>query len=749
VNRFEHQVVAAMEALDVDADGRIRWFDEPVGSKPTPGGDPPLTLLTTLLYQHFYAPGFAEPARDRVAAVASPRDRFEFERALERSAPFAVVEESGWAGIGRKGGRVHVRRDGVVFATTARGDGRRTAGESPTPRRLTVRVPSVRVGWSPGYFMFHGQRAGTRPPARPARFYWNTTASQAPRLVKALGASLSRAGFGFTIKALADPRAYDRCDAVVVISDRRAIALVMALAERLAASGDWKRSDLTPAFTLPLLAGLGYADAPKGGESFGQNRCALVAGAIVKSHRQGDRGMAARLDRVREAFRAHDTTLEAPYGSRPRVRSSKRRGALARGVRRGGIDAMEIANSISRELCTRAVEWGDACTWVEPRLEVPASSLRAGSVASRPLGPDLYGGTAGVAFFLGHWAAATGNRRARRVAASALRHALTSAERAERGGGFYEGWAGVAWCAAHVGRLLGEEEIAVAARRLARKRAVESDGSWDLLGGEAGTLLALLLLHEQLHDKVLLERATALGERLLAAAPSRDGERSWPSPGGGPANLTGLSHGTAGIAHALVELHRASGEARFRTAAEQAMAYERRLFNRDLSNWPDLRGAGAARSAREPRVMTAWCHGAGGIGLARLHAWEALQDQEAAAETRAALVSVRRVLSEDAVAGIEDLSLCHGIAGLSNLIAEARDAGVEPDANDTGLLQNVLERWSRLRRDATQLPRLRQAPGLFLGLAGIGYAAARIAGIPAFPILLPRLTMTPSPGRNR
>jgi lantibiotic modifying enzyme len=83
----------------------------------------------------------------------------------------------------------------------------------------------------------------------------------------------------------------------------------------------------------------------------------------------------------------------------------------------------------------------------------------------------------------------------------------------------------------------------------------------------------------------------------------------WPVPLG---PLAGLSHGAAGIAWALLALFARTGEERFRTAARGGIAFERSVFSTEAGNWRDL------RDPEHARFPTAWCHGAPGIGLARL-----------------------------------------------------------------------------------------------------------------------------------
>src|SRR5262249_61774792 len=96
--------------------------------------------------------------------------------------------------------------------------------------------------------------------------------------------------------------------------------------------------------------------------------------------------------------------------------------------------------------------------------------------------------------------------------------------------------------------------------------------------------------------------------------------------------LTGFSHGAAGMAWALLELASVAGEERFTKSALELIAWERSLFNAEKQNWPDLRN-------HRRGFRFAWCHGAPGIGLARLRSLPHLDDMQIRAEINTALVT--------------------------------------------------------------------------------------------------------------
>ncbi len=126
---------------------------------------------------------------------------------------------------------------------------------------------------------------------------------------------------------------------------------------------------------------------------------------------------------------------------------------------------------------------------------------------------------------------------------------------------------------------------------------------------------------------------------------------------------------------------------------ERALAYERSWFEPDLPGWPDLRSVrseqggisttGDAAIVGEPRWPVAWCHGAVGIGLARLRlvsgtdAGEQLPGgrQLLLAEAGAAIEAARQRLRVSRArlrdGEVEDCCLCHGLAGAVDLLVAA------------------------------------------------------------------------------
>lgn len=382
---------------------------------------------------------------------------------------------------------------------------------------------------------------------------------------------------------------------------------------------------------------------------------------------------------------------------------------------------LATAFAIAQQIVAGAVWHGDRCNWIGALPEEgPGGGMRQ---SYRALGADLYGGSAGVGLFLAEVALATADESCRRAALGALRHAVSRSDSlAAPQVGLYGGPAGVALALALAARALDAPELDAAARDIAaRLQAPGPADELDLMSGSAGAVVGLLALRALLADDRLLDLAARHGDALLAGAESAgDGALCWPArlfPG--TPRLTGLSHGAAGVALALLELAAATGEQRYRSAATAGFAYERALLDPVARNWPDLRGGGSA-------FAVFWCHGAAGGALARVRALELGGEQALRAEAQGALEVTAAWVRETLASGASDFSLCHGLAGNAEVLREGR--ALSPDAE--GLAGRAARAGIDDHAGGPAWPCGAQGgstPCLFLGLAGIGRFYLRLA----------------------
>ena len=731
---YQAQVAAVIRAVAFHRPLTYSWFGRRVAPLPArvraplPAAAVRAHLLHGLrfqLYRDFYGPGGAGTPRPPPAPA--PAGEGAFARRLAAANAGHGSWEGGWQVVAREDGAVEAVRNGLAVRLQA--PDYRAAVSPPGPgAALEVRLPKELFSISPGYYMALGDAPAAANPAGPLlRLYWNVDPDGAILLLNELTAGLNAAGVPFQLKALSNPAAYSRADAAVLYVAVAHFDRVRPILTRSYKAVREHLAPAVPALTLALAPGLGLAEDPGPGQSFGLHRCGLLADALLGAHLAGHKAEAARLDAVAAHFVAAGLDLERPYlgpGSQgvyemliapPSVRTRHRPGPPAD-------DFAAVALGIGSRLAEEAIWYDERCNWVG----VDPSEAPAGEgLAYRSLGPDLYAGTAGVGLFLVELWRVTGEPWARRAGQGALRQALGSVDAippADRLG-LYTGWAGIALAAVRAGRLLGDEEMESSGNDLAR-RCTESRlaGANDLIAGRAGAILALLLLAAG-GAHALLAVATELGDELIATATRAAAGWSWPPRAGwrGP-GLTGLSHGAAGIGYALLELARVTGEARFRLAAEAAYAYERRWFDPARGNWADLRhGAGRSRASRA--FASAWCHGAPGIALSRLRAAELLPEACYRAEARCALATTRLTVAAALPRPGADFSLCHGIAGLAEvLLAGAGAQDVEVDAWNEVALEAARTGATRYAAGAKPWPAgaTGDTPALLVGQAGIG-----------------------------
>ncbi len=414
------------------------------------------------------------------------------------------------------------------------------------------------------------------------------------------------------------------------------------------------------------------------------------------------------------------------------------------------------ADCIAAELARYAIRRGPAAAWIG--LDWLGDSEVFQLVC---LGPDLYNGCAGIAVFLAAHAAATRHESSGDLALAAvaqLRKNLTSRNvpRLARalGIGAATGLGSIVYALAVMAKCLDNGDLLAEAEVVAKlftDELIAADRQLDVMGGSAGAILGLLRLYRDTRSAAVLGRAVKCGEHLLAQPRiGADGRRTWigqefRAQAVGTKSLetnplargmNGMSHGAAGFAYALSSLAAATGREDFAKAASECIAYENSTYDETHHNWPDLRGSNA------PTWPCQWCHGAPGIGLARLGMQRfAGNSAETAvmpltADIRNAAIGVERV-SRGAID-----TLCCGALGRIEFICEAAGALGRSDLRQLAArrLLTVLQqaaaagdyRWNSGKRQFNL--------GLFRGLSGVGYTLLRQASVldgdPSLPNVL-------------
>ena len=344
------------------------------------------------------------------------------------------------------------------------------------------------------------------------------------------------------------------------------------------------------------------------------------------------------------------------------------------------------------------------------------------------LGPDLYNGSSGIAVFLAAQARCANDTVSRELAlkalaATRLQIAQPSAPRWARGLGIggAAGLGSVVYALTVISELLDEPSLlqdALAVSNLFSNELISADRSLDVIAGSAGGILGLLALYRKTQSKEVLAKAIACGEHLLRQPRLGEaGKRSWAVLGISESPLTGFSHGAAGFAYALSSLAKVSGRQEFESAAQECIAYEDSCYNKEVFNWPDLRIADQSVFASQ------WCHGAVGIGLARI------------ATSRAGKSKVATIVS-DIEHAVQNTTanwpqhvdtLCCGTLGTIEFLAGAGELLNQPalgHLSDQRLAQIIANRQEQ-GDYAWNAGGTAFNLGFFRGLSGMGYTILR------------------------
>jgi len=344
----------------------------------------------------------------------------------------------------------------------------------------------------------------------------------------------------------------------------------------------------------------------------------------------------------------------------------------------------------------------------------------------------LHSGNSGIALFLASAYKLTGKPKYKDISLAALHQVRLAAkqdkktknlmsERMSLGAAI--GLGSMIYALTRISQLIQDPELLEYAKLIANfitPARIEQDTKIDIMDGAAGALLGLLALYEATQEQEVLEKARYCGDHLLKMRKAaKGGELVWAT-----ANnrlLTGFSHGAAGIAYALFRLYQASGQQDYYNAAADGVAFETRLYNARVKNWPDL----LRSTESEIAYGKTWCHGAPGIGLARLGGMPVFDNTQVRQDIQDALETTSGLFNN----GLD--TLCCGNAGRWDLLLKAGTSLQETHWIDQAREEAYRTIQQRTMKGYFQLPygmgdrgEIFQV-GFFHGLSGIGYQLLR------------------------
>lgn len=377
-----------------------------------------------------------------------------------------------------------------------------------------------------------------------------------------------------------------------------------------------------------------------------------------------------------------------------------------------------MAKRIADDICQQAYWLEDKCNWTGVFHH---SQIANSEVVLRALPSNFYTGSAGVAYFLSASYHVFSDENYKKTALGAWKKTIDQLPKIKSNNvGFYEGLGGIAFSLVQSGVWLKSDEILAAGLDLANHLSkFINQSSFDIMEGCAGGIIALAAIYRLFPSKILKNAIVDGGEYLLKNAQASQKGLSWKTLATQGPNLTGYSQGSAGIIHALAEVHAVHAENRYLEAIEKAVLYENSFYSTKFRNWKDLRIL-HQKHARRSRVYrtNAWCHGASGIGLSRLRTYQ-LTDLEF---LKSDIMKSAETITQIKFENTDVYTLCHGLTG-DLLQLRALENFLKKDE----LTQNLHFGLTKLNTSLQNLPlpdskdHFLQNPSFMQGWAGIGY----------------------------
>jgi HopA1 effector protein family len=149
------------------------------------------------------------------------------------------------------------------------------------------------------------------------RVYFHTNPNGAVCVMESLTQLLNVANIPFHFKVLYNPRDYNRHDSGVLYIQRYYYPTVEIVLGQIYRQHHQHFQPGTPLFTKPIAIGLAIAEEPDvrftESESFGMNRCQIVADGLIAADLRGESDPQLKLDAIFQSFDRVGIDLTAPF----------------------------------------------------------------------------------------------------------------------------------------------------------------------------------------------------------------------------------------------------------------------------------------------------------------------------------------------------------------------------------------------------------------------------------------------------
>lgn len=174
----------------------------------------------------------------------------------------------------------------------------------------------------PAFYYVYSETAFDHSPAI-LRIYWNIEPEGAAKLVQQVTQRFNPYRIPFLFKCLNHPELYKRRDAAVLYVQKRYLSMLEELLPSIIAEvKQYLQSDV-PLFTHAIARGVGFAESPANGDSFGLVRMRIAAAGLMRAFDKQYTQPGQQLSEIIAAFAEQGIKPETPYLNEGSVMSLK------------------------------------------------------------------------------------------------------------------------------------------------------------------------------------------------------------------------------------------------------------------------------------------------------------------------------------------------------------------------------------------------------------------------------------------
>lgn len=205
-----------------------------------------------------------------------------------------------------------VIKDGLTLHIQREQHLQSSAQNTANGESVAIKLPKNRV--QNGFYLAVGN-AGLQE-RDVVRVYFNLSTEGAVAVMASLTQQLNAINLRFCFKALYNPSDYGRYDSAVLYIEKNDYPAVYSVLQLLYATHQQHFQPLVPLFTKLIAPGLAIAEEPNHKfaqlESFGMNRCQIVANGLLEAWEQGDTPE-HRIALICQQFSTLGIELQRPY----------------------------------------------------------------------------------------------------------------------------------------------------------------------------------------------------------------------------------------------------------------------------------------------------------------------------------------------------------------------------------------------------------------------------------------------------